>query len=74
MINPLFERNARRNRNKALLFTIAFHALLAGAIFFGNDKTVEEYVPEVVQEWLGMDTEEEAIVAIPEDQKEVIRP
>ena len=34
----------------------------------------ESYVPDVVQEWVGMDTEEEAVANLPEDKKEIIRP
>ena len=65
MINYQFEKYARRNRTKALLFTIAFHALLLGGIFMTGDKEIEAYIPDVVQEWLGMDSQEEAVANVP---------
>lgn len=74
MINYQFEKNARRNRFKALLFTFTFHALLLGGVLMTGDAELEAYVPDVVQEWLGMESEEEAVVRLPEAEKEVIRP
>lgn len=73
MINYQFEKYARRNRTKALFFTVAFHGLLLGGIFMSGDADIEEYIPEIVQEWIGMDSEE-AVANLPEDKKEVIRP
>ncbi|PHN07993.1 hypothetical protein [Flavilitoribacter nigricans] len=73
MINYQFEKNARRNRIKALFFTIAFHAILLGGIFMTGDAGIEEYIPDVVQEWIGMDSQDEAVAKLPED-KQVIRP
>lgn len=74
MINYQFEKYARRNRNKALFFTIAFHALLLGAVIMGDDVEIKEYVPTVVQEWLGMDESADAVAKLPEDEKKAIRP
>ncbi len=74
MINYQFEKYARRNRYKAIFFTAAFHAILLGGIFMSGDAEIEEYIPEIVQEWIGMDSEEEAVAKLPEDKKEVIRP
>lgn len=72
MINYQFEKNARRNRSKALFFTIAFHALLLGGIYMSGDADIEEYIPDVVQEWIGMD--EETVANLPEEKEAVIRP
>ena len=73
--NYQFERNARRNRNKALFFTIAFHACLLGGLLFANDVEWTDYVPDVVLETLGVDQHtDEAVANLPEDKKEVIRP
>ena len=74
MINHQFERNARRSRNKARFFTLAFHLCLLGGFFMTSEADWESYVPDVVQEWVGMDTEEEAVANLPEDKKEIIRP
>lgn len=74
MINYQFERNARRNRQKAIFFTIAFHACLIGGVLMTSDGDWKQYVPDVVQEWLGMDSEEEVVAKLPEDKKEAIRP
>lgn len=74
MLNYQFEKNARRNRSKALFFTIAFHAILLGGIFMTGDAELEDYIPDVVQEWIGMDSEEEAVANLPEDKQETVRP
>lgn len=74
MLNYQFEKNARRNRSKALFFTIAFHAILLGGIFMTGDADLEDYIPDVVQEWIGMDSEEEAVANLPEDKQETVRP
>lgn len=74
MLNYQFEKNARRNRSKALFFTIAFHAILLGGIFMTGDADLEDYIPDVVQEWIGMDSEDEAVANLPEDKQETVRP
>jgi hypothetical protein len=72
--NYQFERNARRNRTKALFFTVAFHALLLGGILYSGNVEWRDYVPDVVLETIGMDQPEEAVANLPEDAKEVVRP
>lgn len=74
MINYQFEKNARRNRYKAIFFTLSFHAILLGGIFMSGDVDIKEYIPDVVQEWIGMDSDTETVADLPEDKKEVIRP
>lgn len=69
MINYQFERNARRNRQKAMFFTIAFHLCLVGGLLYADDIPWQEYVPDTVQEWLHIDQTEEAVVVLPEDKQ-----
>lgn len=70
-----FERNARRIRNKALFFTIAFHVALIGGIVMSGTQDWQDYVPAVVQEWLGMEDQEAVAVQLPDEQQEApIRP
>ena len=69
MTNPRFKRAERLNRTKAVLFTVAFHVLLFGAITFGTDTEVESFLPDVVKEWIGMDIESEQVA-----QEEEVRP
>lgn len=70
--NYQFEKYARRNRSKAVFFTVAFHALLLGGILYSGDVEWKEYVPDVVLETLGMDAADEAVANV--EDKKVIRP
>lgn len=49
-----YEKNARRNRRKALFLAIVFHALILGAVLYGNSEDWREWLPQPVQEMLGM--------------------
>jgi hypothetical protein len=54
MNNYKFERAARSNRQKALIFTMMFHVFLIGAIAYSGEIDWKDYVPESVKERLGM--------------------
>lgn len=54
MTNYRFERAARRNRSKALWFTLFFHALLLGGLFFAGSGKLKSSLPEPVKEFLGL--------------------
>lgn len=74
MYDP-FERNARRNRSKALFLTLFIHGALLGGILMSSSVDWQEYVPAFVQEWMGMEDEESVAVQLP-DQPEgkAVRP
>ena len=55
MNNYKFQRAARVNRMKALVFTALFHCALIGAVLHSGEVDLGEYLPERVKEWLGMD-------------------
>ncbi len=67
MQNYHFERAARTRRATALFLAVSFHLVLAGALLYGGEAELDEYLPEVVKEWF--DTEKKA-----EDIADTARP
>ncbi|MEL6867641.1 MAG: hypothetical protein AAFP19_24665 [Bacteroidota bacterium] len=54
MSKTIFDRAARRNRHKALWFTLLIHAGLLGGILFATDADTDwkQYLPDTLQEWM----------------------
>jgi len=68
MTNYRFKKAAKKNRAKAVFFTILFHLVLLGGIAYSTGADVEVYIPDVLQEMLGMDTDGETVA------QEAVRP
>jgi hypothetical protein len=47
-------RRARAIRAKALFLTLLFHLALIGYLAYGSDIEWAAYLPETVQEWVGL--------------------
>ena len=63
MMNYRFERAARQRRIAAFFFTLLFHALLIAGIAYAGDAEMTDLLPQKVQQWLGMNVEEQAAEA-----------
>ncbi len=55
-----FQRAARYNRAKAVFFTVVFHALVIGGIFYSGEGKLKQYIPEQVLSFLGIDQDQPA--------------
>ncbi len=53
MTNYRFERTARRNRSKALILTLLFHAILLGGLLLAGNEELKSSLPEPVRELMG---------------------
>ena len=53
MINYRFERAARRNRSKALILTLLFHAVLLGGLLLAGNEDARTSLPDPVRQLLG---------------------
>ena len=53
-----FRRAAQFNRAKAVFFTVIFHVLLIGALFYGGEAKIKQYVPDEVLSILGIDQDQ----------------
>lgn len=67
MQNYRFKRAAQGRKAAAVFFTIAFHVGLIGFLVSGGDLDLDQYLPENVKAWLGM---EESVA----DAEETLRP
>jgi hypothetical protein len=56
MSHYLSERHARRNRRKALYFTVFFHLLLLGGLaYYSSGADWRELLPQALQASLGIE-------------------
>jgi hypothetical protein len=67
MTNHRFKKAARKNRTKALFFTILFHVALLGGIAYSTGSDVKAYLPDGLLEMMGMEKQEVAL-------EEAVRP
>ncbi len=70
MYQQRFARNARRNRLKAIVTTIALNAFLLAGLAYNGSLDLHSLLPETVKEWFGM----EEPVAEPIEEVAGVRP
>ncbi len=51
----MIEKNARRSRRKAFLFTVVAHLAVFGLLAYSTSDDPVELIPDTVKEWVGIE-------------------
>ncbi len=60
MSQNLFDLNARKSRNKALIMTIMFHVVIIGGVIFASPGGFSD-IQQQIDEWMQPNTDEKPV-------------